>query len=435
MKAFLLEKRKSFRPKISGTVFIFIVLMLSSCSMFFFVPETVLAVSAITTKQNQLDAILQKKQAYEDMRVLKEKQQAMLGTQIQGLQSQTQKLQSDITANENRLATLDDQIRILEGKISEKSDLVIQQKKILVALFRSYYAQRNDMDPSAGTFVFASVADAQELNRQNDWTSDTGARVLELTQSVETLRKTLVTEQDALRSNRDEAQTIHLQLDQQHAYLDSATQNKQAMAEQAQAAAQQYTKIISDLEQQRQEIEQEIQALDAAKVQQLDLSTLPGFGTALFIYPVKDPHESQGYGKVGTTFAKASYSGGFHNGVDYADVVGTPIYAAAAGTVIGVGQCGDKAQYAYGKWVAIDHGNGLVTLYGHMSKQVAYVGQVVAQGQQIGLMGATGFATGPHVHFAVFAKSSFEVVESKSVPGTMIPTGATVSPKSYLPKQ
>jgi len=389
------------------------------------------AASSVANKTDQLNAINDKIKAYNDMIALKQKQQAMLGTQIQGLQTQTQKLQTDIATNQDRLASLDDQIRLLEGKISEKTDLIAQQKKILTALFQSYYAQRNDMDPSSGTFALVSVAEAHQMSQQNDWTSDTGTKVLELAQSVETLRKSLVAEQGALRDNRNEAETIHLQLGQQYAYLDSATQNKQAMAEQAQATATQYTQVVSDLEQQRQEIEQEIQALDAAKIQQLDLTTLPGFGTALFIYPVKDPHQTQGYGK--TSFAKGKYSGDFHNGIDYGDAVGTLIYAAAAGTVIGVGQCGDKAQYAYGKWVAIDHGNGLVTLYGHMSKQVAVVGQTVAQGQQIGLIGATGFATGPHVHFGVFAKSSFEVVESKSVPGTMIPTGATVDPKKYLP--
>jgi murein DD-endopeptidase MepM/ murein hydrolase activator NlpD len=55
----------------------------------------------------------------------------------------------------------------------------------------------------------------------------------------------------------------------------------------------------------------------------------------------------------------------------------------------------------YGYYVEIDHGNGFHTVYGHMSKVVVTRGQFVAKGQLIGLMGATGHATGPHLHFEI----------------------------------
>jgi murein DD-endopeptidase MepM/ murein hydrolase activator NlpD len=85
----------------------------------------------------------------------------------------------------------------------------------------------------------------------------------------------------------------------------------------------------------------------------------------------------------------------YHPGIDIANDVGTPEVAADAGRVIFAGW-GD-----YGLYVEIDHGNGFTTVYGHMSAVLVSQGQPVSQGQLIGLMGATGRATGPHLHFEI----------------------------------
>ncbi len=387
------------------------------------------ASSAIDTKKNQIDTINQKISAYKDMVALKQKEQSYLATQIQTLDTQSQQIQSDISAKQATIGSLDNQITTLESKISDKTDLIAQQQQILAELLRTYYAQRSSLDPkSSNAFIIGSTEQVNADARTNDWTEDISSKVNDLAISITQLRQSLIDEQVKVKDSRTQLDSARLQLEQQNQYLDATKQKQSVVLATAQSAEKQYKGIISDLQQQRDEIEQEIQTLEQAKVDQLDLSKLPKFGTSLFIYPVTNPYQSQGYGK--TDFAKGRYGGDFHNGLDFADKTGTPIYAGGAGTVIGVGDCG---QYAYGKWVAIDHGNGLVTLYGHMSKQKVSKGDSVNQGQQIGLMGATGYATGPHVHFAVFAKNSFDVVESKSVPGIMIPTGATVNPKNYLP--
>jgi murein DD-endopeptidase MepM/ murein hydrolase activator NlpD len=88
--------------------------------------------------------------------------------------------------------------------------------------------------------------------------------------------------------------------------------------------------------------------------------------------------------------------GRMHEGIDITASTGTPIWAAAAGTVIWSGWRG-----GYGNCVVVDHGNGLATLYAHASALVVGVGQRVSQGQTVALVGSTGNSSGPHLHFEV----------------------------------
>ena len=87
--------------------------------------------------------------------------------------------------------------------------------------------------------------------------------------------------------------------------------------------------------------------------------------------------------------------GGFHYGIDILASTGTPIHAAKDGTVAGI-SCGT----GYGICTIIDHGGGIATLYAHMSRKLVTGGHVSA-GEVIGLVGCTGFCTGPHLHFEV----------------------------------
>lgn len=135
-------------------------------------------------------------------------------------------------------------------------------------------------------------------------------------------------------------------------------------------------------------------------------------GTCGTIIPdANNPAEPErGVGPVGTCAQDAYYiaplahyvqTQGIHgyNAVDLAAPAGTPIMAAANGTVIVAKTGGWNG--GYGNYVVIQHGNGSQTLYAHMSKVAAYDGEVVVQGQVIGYVGMTGDATGPHVHFEI----------------------------------
>lgn len=87
----------------------------------------------------------------------------------------------------------------------------------------------------------------------------------------------------------------------------------------------------------------------------------------------------------------------FHNGIDFAGTIGDPVIATASGTVTHAGWGG-----AYGKYVEVDHGNGYVSLYAHLSEISVEWGDEVNPGDEVGLLGNTGRSTAPHLHYSIF---------------------------------
>jgi murein DD-endopeptidase MepM/ murein hydrolase activator NlpD len=128
-----------------------------------------------------------------------------------------------------------------------------------------------------------------------------------------------------------------------------------------------------------------------------------------------------------------------HNGIDLAASVGTSIKAALSGTVQGTGNTDAAcAGASYGKWILIRHANGLSTLYAHLSSIQVSSGQSVSTGDLIGLSGNTGYSTGPHLHFAVYASKAVSIIsrESKACGTTMTlpvsPQNGYLNPLSFL---
>jgi murein DD-endopeptidase MepM/ murein hydrolase activator NlpD len=104
-----------------------------------------------------------------------------------------------------------------------------------------------------------------------------------------------------------------------------------------------------------------------------------------------------------------------HQGTDYAAAQGTPVYAAGSGRVQFRGQKG-----GYGNMVEIEHGGGIVTAYGHLSRfaAIARAGTHVDQGATIGYVGMTGLATGPHLHYEYRVNGRFLDPQRVQLPDT-----------------
>ena len=138
----------------------------------------------------------------------------------------------------------------------------------------------------------------------------------------------------------------------------------------------------------------------------LDSKTLKNAMGDLFRLPIAAPFRwTSMFGKREDPIAHVE---SFHTGVDMACPTGTPILASMSGRVTKTG-----VTRVYGNYVIIDHGNGYQTLYAHMSKIIATEGQYVNQGTRIGLVGSTGYSTGPHLHFTVYKNG--ELIDPMSV--------------------
>jgi len=375
---------------------------------------------ALQKQQDKLDAINAQIKAYNQIISLKQRQGSTLADQITSLEAQANKLELEINTNKDKIATLADQISALVLRITENENLFNRQKQMLSELLRVYYS-----DYSGGkNMLILSSAETLSFLNQEDWTTQVGDKISELLASIKDLQKNLTNERVSLEDKKKEADDINMKLTAQGDYLDTTQTNKAYLLTKTQAEMNKYGNLVDDLRKQQEDLESEIADIEAGKINQL--VGLPS-GNGQLAYPVAKPRITQGYGK--TSFSKTAYVSGMHNGIDFGGTSGTTIMAAADGKVIGTG---DLGRYAYGKWIAIDHGNGLVTLYGHLSKVNVSSGKSVSQGDTIGQMGSTGFSTGTHLHFTVYASKSYEVIPFTSAKGKSGPVGASVNPGKYL---
>ena len=387
------------------------------------------AKKAIEDKQDRLDEIKSKIKAYNQIIDLKQRQGSTLATQIQSLEAQAQKLELEIHQNQGRISQLNNDIDVLEARITEKENLITTRRALLIEMMRE--ASRAT-ETGFARFVIETPDSAGLTLKNEEWTLQTSNRLGLVLNEIALAKQDIEKEHITLNHKKTEAETLQEQLNKQSDYLDSSKDMKATLLTKAQTEVKKYGTIVDQLEDERDAIENEIESLESSKIGELNLKDMPAFKHGLLSYPVKNVVFSQGYGK--TAFAKTSKfygKSGFHNGLDFAMKQGTNVLAAADGKIVATGNNG---RYAYGRWMAIDHGNGIITMYGHLSSYTKKKGDSVKRGDTIAKSGNTGNSTGPHLHFTVFSAKSFETVPSKSVASVKdIPIGATVNPKNYLP--
>jgi murein DD-endopeptidase MepM/ murein hydrolase activator NlpD len=377
-------------------------------------------------QQNKLDALDKRSDDTKEIIVIKQKQQTTLNSQISLMDSEIQRLEAEINSKKTNLEELNADIDKLNRQISSKEEALNGQKKILSNLMQQYYENKQQ------DFLVNLISneDIAAFLSKNDRIIQMGDKVGKVLQDIQALRGALVNERKISEEKKKEIMDLYYQLEERNTYLESTKTRKEVLLVQTQGEELKYQKLLKGIDEQRREIAQEIEDLEASKTNQVNFSNFPPEKKGYFTYPVgKGIEITQGYGK--TSFSK-NYSSGKHNGVDFGVKYG-PVYAGKGGKVVAVGSCYAGGRwYAYGRWIAIDHGDGLVTLYGHLSKQSVSKGDTVKEGDKIGTSGNTGYSTGPHLHFSVFAENTFDVTESTIVKGLMIPTGGSVNPMRYL---
>lgn len=210
-----------------------------------------------------------------------------------------------------------------------------------------------------------------------------------------------------------------------------------------------YQQRIEELEKIQAEISAEIEEIEAELRRKIDPTALPTPRAGVLAMPLPVnlmENLTQTYGA--TEFAKTAYSSQFHNGIDIRASVGTPVLAAESGRVIAVGNTDNycppvwygRKKYggSYGKYIVIRHENNFSTLYTHLSLQLVRVSAIIDRGDLIGYTGNTGFTTGPHLHFSVYANiyGAGDKLLSPEIKSSVYcgpqPYGATLNPLDYL---
>ncbi|HZQ57860.1 MAG TPA: peptidoglycan DD-metalloendopeptidase family protein [Acidimicrobiales bacterium] len=203
-------------------------------------------------------------------------------------------------------------------------------------------------------------------------------------------------------SARDLAQRQQDAVSQQRQSLDAVKKTLEAAQSQSQEQAAEQARLLAQVGQNAAKFQSEIaaQVAESNNIEQLLASSgvvanLPSVptGSGFFAFPVPGAPVTQPFGPNYDPFTGAS---GFHPGIDFGASAGTPIHAAGDGTVVYA-----SVESGYGNYTCINHGNGIATCYAHQSVILVKVGDQVKRGQVIGLVGTTGYSTGPHLHFEV----------------------------------
>lgn len=209
---------------------------------------------------------------------------------------------------------------------------------------------------------------------------------------------------------------------------------KQGLLRKTQNQEKVYAEEIESLKELQAAIASEVEKIEEELRLKIDPSLLPTPAPGVLGWPVVLKNQG-GFGRLTQEYGEVSYlyGGKPHNGIDIGAPIGTPILAAEKGKVLEVGNQ-DLYCYkgAYGKFVVIEHENNLTALYAHMSLQSVKKGDIIVRGNLIGYVGSSGYATGPHLHFTVYAGSTFVLRPSKINCGPVMPFGGTLDPLRYM---
>lgn len=328
------------------------------------------------------------------------------------------------------IGNIQNQIYVTEGELAEAEEELVDQEDLFNRRLRAMYEQ------GTATYMevlFSASSFGEFLTRLNNLII-IAENDLQLLEEIQARRDEIKEKKEELESKRNELEGKRRQVLNNEIELERTAVSRQRVLEDLQGEIARNLTTINNLEQAAEAIEQEIREL------------LRGSGgsngiTGPLHWPMEAPNVvTSEFGWRSDPFTRAN---AWHGGLDIAPYYGSANYilAAADGEVIFSGiqttggtvnlspgyDAGRPNLIGYGSYIMIDHGNGSVTLYGHMSRRTAAVGDTVIRGQRIGRAGTTGYSTGVHLHF--------EVREYEQAPYRYYPSGAPDyrhNPRSYF---
>lgn len=360
---------------------------------------------------------------------------------ISRLELERKKVQADIEYTENKISSTDLELNKLILEISKTEREITQHKEAISEIIRTIY-QNDELTMVELLLSYEHLSDFwSDLANQEIIRDSMSEKVARL----DMLRETLAEKRDATTKRRNELVDLKEQYSDQSSILvnNKAEQTELLVATKNEEAN--YQDLLNAKRAARDQIIKEMREYEAKLQFILDPNKIPSPGTQVFDWPLDNIIITQYFG--GTEFAKQNssvYAGrAYHPGIDLGVPRGSKIYAPLTGVVRATGNTDAvPGCYSWGKWTLIDHANGLSTLYAHQDLISVSPGQTVKTGDVIGYSGNTGYSTGPHLHFSVYASDGVQVRyfnEIKTVTScgaATTPVAATeayLDPLNYLP--
>jgi len=394
--------------------------------------------------EEQIDK--QKNKLQEIDREIAEQQQAI--TQVVGeartlkqavnqLTQSEEKLGSEIRQTREVINVLDLEIQKSDIQISESEQSTIRKKGIIGEVLRTQY-QNGSQSLLEHILSHGDFSTAWEDIDTLDYFND---RIRETIVILEKDQINLKAYQEEQSGKQIELIVERSELASEQEAITLTRQSKDSLLEETQNKESEYRRLLNQKVAEREAFENELFAYEAALQEVLTASEIPDSAIEdLAQWPVDNVIITQRFGK--TSDSGRLYASGTHNGVDMGMPVGTRIYSAQSGIIKGLGNTDSyPGCHSYGKWMLVEHDNGLSTLYAHLSSHTATTGQRVAAGDLIALSGNTGYSTGPHLHMTLFASQGVQIqqyTQSIGCKQASIPLstkqGALLDPMAYLPQ-
>ncbi len=362
-----------------------------------------------------------------------------LNNEIYRLNLDRKKLGSSINLTDNKIESTSLSIQELALGVVDKENKISNNMTALSESIRMI----NEYDTSSLVEILLASDDISEFWKDIDDIQRFQIGVRERTAELVNLKYDLESNKEEQEEKKRELSNYRSDLADQKKVVDYSKKEKDQLLSMTKNKEANYQSILEEKQRLRAEFEKELQDLEAQLQIEIDPDSIPATTYGLLDWPLDNIRITQYFGN--TPFSTKNpqiYNGKGHTGVDFGASVGTKLYSVADGVVKGVGNTDTYPPkcYSYGKWILIEHNNGLSTLYAHLSVIKVSPGQIINRGDVIGYTGNTGYSTGPHLHFTVYASKGVQIKQftnsrnckDKFIP--LAPKNAYLNPMSYLPK-
>lgn len=342
---------------------------------------SLLFATTIEEKQDELNAVNQELARQQQLlRQTRVREKASLRN-LYILNRNVARAKSELKYNQHRLIIHDQALNQTQAELQRTIEAYQTQQKVFARRLREMYKTQNIgyLSMFFANTSFSEMVDNSYYYKRIINTDINNINRLTSTQREIELKKT------SLKQRKRQIERTHQEIAQQKRLLETRARRQQTVYANIRAQRQEYERRVNELLRNSNEIESMIKKL---------LTAAPGIsrGTGTYIWPIRGVITSY-YGYRRHPIFRVVK---FHTGIDIGSRSGTPIKAADSGVVLFSGWWG-----GYGNVVIINHGQGLQTVYAHQLRRYVAKGDKVDKFQVIGLVGSTGYSTGPHLHFEV----------------------------------